>query len=134
LFDGALWDSERIGRGYRGVVPLAGNGSAPKYLIFDRATNSNQEVVGTIKTLGTEPKRTSFQSPWQNGVRRPFAAISQFLHYPHTLWDALSPTRKVRPELPSDTRFLLEFCPDDILARHNLPKQALLREYVTKVM
>jgi putative transposase len=42
--------------------------SSPKYLIFDRATNFNQEVVDTIKTLGIEPKRTSFQSPWQNGV------------------------------------------------------------------
>ena len=42
--------------------------SSPKYLIFDRATNFNSEVLGTIKTLGIEPKRTSFRSPWQNGV------------------------------------------------------------------
>ena len=42
--------------------------SSPKYLIFDRATNFNTEVVETIKTLGIEPKRTSFRSPWQNGV------------------------------------------------------------------
>jgi putative transposase len=42
--------------------------SAPKYLIFDKAANFNQEVIGTIKTLGIEPKRTSFRSPWQNGV------------------------------------------------------------------
>ncbi len=42
--------------------------SAPKYLIFDRAANFNQEVIGTIKTLGIEPKRTSFRSPWQNGI------------------------------------------------------------------
>jgi len=42
--------------------------SAPKYLIFDRATNFNSEVVDTIKTLGIEPKRTSFRSPWQNGI------------------------------------------------------------------
>ena len=42
--------------------------SAPKYLIFDRATNFNCEVINTIKILGIEPKRTSFQSPWQNGV------------------------------------------------------------------
>jgi len=25
-------------------------------------------VVDTIKTLGIEPKRTSFRSPWQNGI------------------------------------------------------------------
>ena len=42
--------------------------SSPSYLIFDRATNFNNEVVDTIKTLGIEPKRTSFRSPWQNGV------------------------------------------------------------------
>jgi len=42
--------------------------SSPKYLIFDRATNFNQEVISTVKTLGIEPKRTSFRSPWQNGV------------------------------------------------------------------
>ena len=41
---------------------------ATKYLIFDRATNFNIEAVDTIKTLGIEPKRTSFRSPWQNGV------------------------------------------------------------------
>lgn len=42
--------------------------SAPKYLIFDRAANFNQEVISTIKNMGIEPKRTSFRSPWQNGV------------------------------------------------------------------
>ena len=42
--------------------------SAPKYLIFDRGSNFNDEVVDTIKSFGIEPKRTSFRSPWQNGV------------------------------------------------------------------
>ena len=42
--------------------------SAPKYLIFDRGSNFNEEVVATIKSFGIEPKRTSFRSPWQNGV------------------------------------------------------------------
>ena len=42
--------------------------SAPKYLIFDRAKNFNEEVVSTIENFGIEPKRTSFRSPWQNGV------------------------------------------------------------------
>ena len=40
--------------------------SSPRYPIFDRATNFNTEMVDTIKTLGIEPKRTSFQSLWQN--------------------------------------------------------------------
>jgi len=39
-----------------------------KYLIFDRATNFSEEAVGSVKSLGIEPKRTSFRSPWQNGV------------------------------------------------------------------
>jgi putative transposase len=42
--------------------------SAPGYLIFDRAANFNEEVVSTMKSFGIQPKRTSFRSPWQNGV------------------------------------------------------------------
>ena len=42
--------------------------SSSQYLIFDRATNFNQEVISTVKSFGIEPKRTSFRSPWQNGV------------------------------------------------------------------
>jgi transposase InsO family protein len=42
--------------------------SAPRYLIFDRGSNFNEEVISTVKSLGIEPKRTSFRSPWQNGV------------------------------------------------------------------
>jgi putative transposase len=48
--------------------------SSPKYLIFDRATNFNEEVVSTINTLGIQPKRTSFRSPWQNGVAERWVA------------------------------------------------------------
>ena len=42
--------------------------SAPSYLIFDRGTNFNEEVIDRVKSFGIEPKRTSFRSPWQNGV------------------------------------------------------------------
>ena len=42
--------------------------SAPGYLIFDRSTQFNEEVIDTVKTFGIQPKRTSFRSPWQNGV------------------------------------------------------------------
>jgi transposase InsO family protein len=42
--------------------------SAPGYLIFDRGTNFNQEVIDTVKSFGIQPKRTGFRSPWQNGV------------------------------------------------------------------
>jgi Integrase core domain len=42
--------------------------SAPGYFIFDRGTNFNQEVIDTVKSFGINPKRTSYRSPWQNGV------------------------------------------------------------------
>ena len=42
--------------------------SAPKYLIFDRGAQFNEEVVESVKSFGIQPKRTSFRSPWQNGV------------------------------------------------------------------
>jgi transposase InsO family protein len=45
---------------------------APRYLIFDRGTNFNDNVVDTIKSFGIEPKRISFQSPWQNGIAERF--------------------------------------------------------------
>jgi len=41
---------------------------APKYLILDRGSNFNEEVIDTVRSFGLEPKRTSFRSPWQNGV------------------------------------------------------------------
>jgi putative transposase len=42
--------------------------SAPEYLIFDRGANFNYVVIDTLKDFGIQPKRTSFRSPWQNGV------------------------------------------------------------------
>jgi putative transposase len=42
--------------------------SVPRYLIFDRGANFNQELIDTVKSFGIEPKRTSFRSPWQNGI------------------------------------------------------------------
>ena len=42
--------------------------SSPGYLIFDRGANFNEEVIDTVKSFGIKPKRTSFRSPWQNGV------------------------------------------------------------------
>lgn len=43
-------------------------GSTPEYLVFDHATNFNEEVVSTMKSFSITPKRTAFLSPWQNGV------------------------------------------------------------------
>ena len=42
--------------------------SASKFLIFDRGSNFNEGVIDAIGSFGIQPKRTSFRSPWQNGV------------------------------------------------------------------
>jgi len=61
---------------------------APKYLIFDRGANFNQEVIDKVKDFGTQPKRTSFRSSWQNGVAErwvPVAAIATITTTDRTL-------------------------------------------------
>jgi len=61
----AAWVSQQL----REAFPYD---AAAKYLIFDRATNFSDEVVSTITSFGIEPKRTSYRSPWQNGVAERF--------------------------------------------------------------
>ncbi len=39
-----------------------------KYLIFDCDKKFGLEVIPAIRAMEGRPKRTSFQSPWQNGV------------------------------------------------------------------
>jgi putative transposase len=38
------------------------------YLIFDRGSSFNAEMIDAVKTFDIQPKRTSFRSPWQNGI------------------------------------------------------------------
>jgi putative transposase len=42
--------------------------SAPRFLIFDRDAKFGLEVPMTVRSLKMSPIRTSFESPWQNGV------------------------------------------------------------------
>jgi putative transposase len=42
--------------------------STHKYLIFDRDAKFDFEVIEAVKAFGSKPIRTSFRSPWQNGV------------------------------------------------------------------
>jgi len=42
--------------------------SPHKHLIFDRDTKFSLEVVAAVKAMGGKPTRTSFRSPWQNGI------------------------------------------------------------------
>src|SRR5258708_24483401 len=43
-------------------------GSAPRFVIFDRDAKYGLEVPAAVRCLGVNPVRTSFESPWRNGV------------------------------------------------------------------
>jgi putative transposase len=43
-------------------------GSAPSFLIFDRDGKYGLEVPAAVHALKISPVRTSFESPWQNGI------------------------------------------------------------------
>jgi hypothetical protein len=49
----------------RGAFPFD---SAPRFLIFDRDSKYSLEVLVAVRSLRLSPVRTSFESPWQNGV------------------------------------------------------------------
>jgi hypothetical protein len=46
--------------------------TAPKYLIHDRDSIFSTEVVETMKIVGSKSVRTTFKSPWQNGIAERF--------------------------------------------------------------
>src|SRR5258708_5588279 len=39
-----------------------------RFLLFDRDAKFGTEVVSAVRDMGSEPTRTAFRSPWQNGV------------------------------------------------------------------
>ena len=39
-----------------------------RYVILDRDTKFDAEVISFLKSTGLKPKRTSVQAPWQNGI------------------------------------------------------------------
>jgi transposase InsO family protein len=49
----------------RETLPEAG---PYRYVIFDRDSAFNDEVVAFLKATGLKPKRTSVRTPWQNGT------------------------------------------------------------------
>jgi putative transposase len=57
----SLWTVQQL----REAFPF---GSAPRFLIFDRDGKFGLEVPATVRSLKMQPVRTSFKSPWQNGV------------------------------------------------------------------
>ena len=42
--------------------------SGPRFLIFDRDSQYGLEVACAVRPMAIRPVRTSFESPWQNGV------------------------------------------------------------------
>ncbi len=57
----ALWIVQQM----REAWPYA---PAQKFLLFDHDSKFGKDVVCAAKALGSEPVRTAFRSPWQNGV------------------------------------------------------------------
>jgi len=51
--------------------------TAPKYLIHDRDAIFNSEVSETMKAIGMKSVRTSFKSPWQNGIAERFVGCGR---------------------------------------------------------
>ena len=45
---------------------------AHRFLLFDRDAKFGGDVVTSAKEMGSEPVRTAFRSPWQNGVDERF--------------------------------------------------------------
>ena len=56
----------------REAFPFDDAGGRSSYLVLDRDTIFSAAVVTAIASMGLEPTRTSYQSPWQNGVAERF--------------------------------------------------------------
>jgi len=57
----SLWTIQQL----REAFPFE---SAPRFLIFDRDGKYGLEVPVAVRSMKIRPVRTSFESPWQNGV------------------------------------------------------------------
>ena len=44
-----------------------------RYVILHRDSKFDADVIGLLKATGLEPKRTSVQAPWQNGIAERWA-------------------------------------------------------------
>jgi transposase InsO family protein len=41
---------------------------AHRFLVFDHDSKFGKDVIASAKDMGSQPVRTAFRSPWQNGV------------------------------------------------------------------
>jgi len=56
----------------REAFPFDDAGGHSSHLVLDRDTTFSAAVVAAIESMGLKPTRTSYQSPWQNGVAERF--------------------------------------------------------------
>ena len=57
------------------------NEPAHRFLIFGNDAVFSAQVAGSIQGLGLTPKRTTFQSPWQNGTAERFVGRRLLCEY-----------------------------------------------------
>jgi hypothetical protein len=50
------------------IVPGSAPSDSHRFLLFDHDSKFGNDVVSCAKDMGSEPVRTAFRSPWQNGV------------------------------------------------------------------
>jgi putative transposase len=59
--------------------------TAAKYLVFDRDPAFSAGVVTVLRSMGINPTRTAFRSPWQNGVAERFVGTLRRELLDHTI-------------------------------------------------
>jgi putative transposase len=57
----ALWVEQQLREAWAYKQPH-------RFLLFDRDSKFGADVVSAVRDLGSQPTRTAFRSPWQNGV------------------------------------------------------------------
>ena len=57
----ALWVVQQLREAWAYTQPH-------RFLLFDRDAKFGAEVVSAVRDMGSEPTRTAFRCPWQNGV------------------------------------------------------------------
>lgn len=60
-FQLAIWVVQQLGEAFPGADPY-------RYVVLDRDSKFDGDVVKFLKATGLKPKRTSVQAPWQNGL------------------------------------------------------------------
>ena len=70
IFDKAFWILAHVfwSAGWKQVLAVVTPETAPRFIIFDRDAKYGLEVPAAVHSLKMSPVRTSFESPWQNGV------------------------------------------------------------------